>query len=179
MFKKLTKKFDSFEQEEKWLHDLALQGWRLENYEDVNIGNCTYKFIEDKNAKNLHYQIDYRLFSKKSEYQDYESLFEETGWTILSKNYSYNKHIFISDTKEKIFSDDHSQFERYQTRFTMARTYCVLFIIQALITGSLYFYFDTNYPYLGAITFFGIGATIYNGIDSLKRYKKLNKLVHT
>lgn len=171
MVKKISKKFESFEAEEKWLMELAQNGWRLVSYEDNDVGSNTYKFVEDLYASELHYQIDYRSFNKKLDYEEYKELFAESGWTILSKSWFYSKHIFISTTKSKIFSDNTSQIEREITRYRVAKLYVGLFVLQAIITAILYVYFD--YPYFGAATLFGIGAAIYNVIDARKRHKKI------
>ena len=131
----------------------------------------TYKFVEDSSASGLHYQIDYRSFNKKSDYEEYKELFAESGWTILSKSWFYSKHIFISTTKSKIFSDNTSQIEREINRYRVAKSYVGLFVIQAIATAVLLYYFD--YAYFGAATLFGICAAIYHAIDARKRYKKI------
>ncbi|MEK4698011.1 DUF2812 domain-containing protein [Solibacillus sp. FSL R7-0668] len=171
MVKKISKKFESFEAEEKWLMELAQDGWRLVSYEDNDVETNTYKFVEDASASELHYQIDYRIFNKKSDYEEYKDLFEESGWTILSKSWFYSKHIFISTTNSKIFSDNISQIERDINRYRMAKFYVMFFIIQSIITAGLYYYFERS-SFMGA-TIFGIGAAIYNVIDARKRRKKI------
>jgi len=171
MVKKISKKFESFEAEEKWLMELAQDGWRLVSYEDNDIDTNTYKFVEDPSASELHYQIDYRVFNKKSDYEEYKDLFAESGWTILSKNWFYSRHIFISTTKSMIFSDNTSQVERDINRYRVAKLYVLLFIIQAIITGGLYYYLD--YASFLGVTIFGIGSAIYHAIDTRKRYKKI------
>ena len=171
MAKKIWKKFESFEAEEKWLMDMAQEGWRLVSYVDSDVDDNSYKFVEDPYASEYHYQIDYRDFNKKSDYEEYKDLFAESGWTILSENRLYSKHIFISTTKSRIFSDQTSRVERDVNRYQKAKEYIWLFTIQAIITAILYYYFD--YAYFGAATIFGIGAAIYNAIDARKRYKKI------
>lgn len=174
MVKKISKKFKSFEEEEKWLMELAQDGWRLVSYDDNDVDTNTYKFVEDPSASEFHYQIDYRSFNKKSDYEEYKELFAESGWTILSKSRFYSKHIFISTTMSKIFSDNVSRVERDINRYRVAKLYAVFFVIQAIITAALYIYFD--YAYFGAATLFGIVAAIYNGIDARKRNKKIRHL---
>lgn len=171
MVKKISKKFESFEAEEKWLMELAQDGWRLVSYEDNDVEKNTYKFVEDSSASELHYQIDYRSFNKKSDYEEYIALFTEAGWTILSKSWVYSKHIFISTTKSKIFSDSTSQIEREINRYRVAKLYAGLFVLQAIITAILYVYCD--YAFFGAATLFGIGAAIYNVMDAKKRHKNI------
>lgn len=172
MVKKFSKKFETFEAEEKWLMELAQDGWRLVSYEDNDVETNTYKFVKDSSASQLHYQIDYRSFNKKSDYEEYKALFTEAGWTMLSKSWIYSKHIFISTTKNKIFSDNISQIEREINRYRVAKLYGGLFVLQAIITAILYIYFD--YAFFGAATIFGIGATIYNVMDARKRHKKIS-----
>ena len=147
---------------EKRIDDLEGKSWTIAT---------TYKFVEDSSASELHYQIDYRSFNKKSDYVEYKELFAESGWTILSKSRFYSKHIFISTTKNKIFSDNVSLVERDINRYRVAKLYAVFFVIQAIIAAALYFHFD--YAYFGAATLFGIVAAIYNGIDARKRRKKI------
>lgn len=172
--KRCWKKFKSFEEEEKWLMEMAQDGWRLVSYIDSDVDENSYKFVKDPTASEYHYQVDYRDFTKKSDYEEYRDLFAESGWTLLSKNRLYSKHIFISTTKSKIFSDLTSMAERDVTRYRKAKEYVWLFIILAIVSAILYYFFD--YAYFGALTIFSIGATIYNAFDARKRYKKIHHI---
>lgn len=173
MAKRISKKFDSFEAEEKWLMDMAKDGWRLVSYDSEDLEECTYKFDEDPDASKYNYQIDYRNFNTKSAYEEYKALFEETGWTILSKSFWYSKHIFVSTSKERIFSDSGSILERDINRYKNAKMYVLLCIIGTIITGSLYFYFDSEVSSLGGVTIMGIFGTIYATWDAMKHRKKV------
>ena len=176
MVKKISKKFDSFEAEEKWLMELAQEGWRLVSYDTAELGACRYKFIEDPAASQYRYQIDYRDFNSKSAYEEYKNLFDETGWTSLSKNFFYSKHIFISTSKSEIFSDRMSRLERDINRYHSAKIFIALFMLQAIITGGLYYYFNFEISVLGGLTIFGLGGAIYNTVDAIKRNKKISRV---
>lgn len=173
MDKKLSKKFDSFEAEEKWLMELAQEGWRLISYDSADVDACTYKFVKDPAASQYRYQIDYRDFNKKLDYEEYKNLFEETGWTILSKNFFYSKHIFVSSSKNEIFSDPKSRLERDVNRYRSAKLYVAMFMLLAIVTGGLYYYFDFEISVLGFLTIVGLGGAVYHTIDARKRIKKI------
>lgn len=105
MVKKISKKFKSFEEEEKWLMELAQDGQRLVSYDDNDVDTNTYKFVEDPSASEFHYQIDYRIFNKKADYEEYKELFAESGWTILSKSWFYHtlaEYFFLKEHSEQV-----------------------------------------------------------------------------
>lgn len=174
--KKISKKFNSFEDEEKWLMGMAKEGWRLVSYDSEDIEECTYKFVEDPNASKYNYQIDYRNFKKKLDYEEYKQLFEETGWTTLSKNANYSKHIFISTSKETIFSDGTTSLEREIYRYKTAKLYVVLSLVYTIITWSIYIYFDLEMSSFGGVLMPGLLATIYTTVDAVKRRKYIKNV---
>ncbi|MGN7476250.1 DUF2812 domain-containing protein [Solibacillus silvestris] len=103
----LSKKFNSFEDEEHWLNELAQSGWRLVDYSKGGLAENHYHFHVDLDAKNMHYKIDYRTIKNREEFDDYKELFHETGWELIAKNHSYLKYIFISAEGRKFFRITH------------------------------------------------------------------------
>ena len=174
--KKISKKFNSFEDEEKWLMGMAKEGWRLVSYDSEDIEECTYKFVEDPNASKYNYQIDYRNFKKKLDYEEYKQLFEETGWTTLSKNAKYSKHIFISTSKENIFSDSATSLEREINRYKTAKVYVIASILWTISMVSLLYYFDFEISAFGGGATFGLFAIIYTTVDAVKRRKYIKNV---
>lgn len=111
--KKVSRKFISLADEERWLHDMLNEGWRLQSYDSEDMDTCQYRFEPAAEAERsgLVYRIDYRTFERKAEYEEYRELFAEAGWTLLSSNKRYAKHIFYTTDPEagtSIFSDTES-----------------------------------------------------------------------
>jgi len=102
--------FLNFDKEEKWLHEMAMKGYELFS---VGFG---YDFREGA-PENSIIRIDYRTFSRKSDYIDYCTLFEDSGWKHVagSRNTGaqYFKKVGESAT-EDIFSDEGSKAGRYK-----------------------------------------------------------------
>ncbi|WHT49642.1 DUF2812 domain-containing protein [Sporosarcina thermotolerans] len=95
--KKVTKRFSNFSKEELWLQSMLNEGWILKSYDSEDMDDCQYVFerIQYEEHKNITYKIDYREL-KKGEYEEYKGIFTDAGWTLLSKNSWYSKHIFYT-----------------------------------------------------------------------------------
>ena len=110
---KKFKIFWNFQEEEKWLADMARKGHILKSYSAFGI----YTFVKEV-PQELNYKIDYKMFQKKADYISYLTLFEDAGWKhVWGSRYSGN-HYFLpenGETDTEIFSDDESAYKRYQT----------------------------------------------------------------
>ena len=173
MAKRVMKNFSSFELEEKWLNEMAYDGWHLVSYDSEIIDDCTYKFEKDVNASSFNYRIDYRTFTNKEDFDDYVQLFEETGWTALSENYRYNKHIFVSTSKGAIFSDEATRIEREKNRAKTTKLYFVGSLAYTAIAIAIYKYFDLEMSSFGGLLMPGFLGIAYATIDTFKRRKNL------
>ena len=129
--KTLRKRFHSFEQEEKWLNELADLGWRLIAFGDGET-NLAYTFELDSAVKGMHYKIDYRRMKNKSEFEDYVTLFEETGWQQVPCKWNNYKYIFISNVAKDIYSDHASLIKREKQRRKWTSSFLVFFLLRLL-----------------------------------------------
>lgn len=143
--KTLHKMFSSFEAEEKWLNELAEQGWRLIEYNSNELTEASYTFEVDLNAKNMRYKIDFRPIKSKEEFEDYKALFEESGWTSLAKNHRSYKYIFIAEEGREIYSDNSSYIERLQNLRKVNITQLLIFLAGSLFVVALYFIKDYDW----------------------------------
>lgn len=71
------KVFFDFDKEEKWLRNMAEQGFQLEN---ISFG---YSFYSAQ-PENTIFKIDYRTFKTGQDFLDYCTLFEDSGWQHIA-----------------------------------------------------------------------------------------------
>lgn len=99
-----------FEKEEKWLGEMAKQGWELSGI------SCGYEFRQTI-PNNTIIKIDYRTFKKNSDFEDYLTLFRDSGWEHITgtkvSGAQYFKKVNESDDND-IFSDTPSKAARYK-----------------------------------------------------------------
>lgn len=106
---KVHKNFMNFKEEEAWLQKKLENGWMLERYSNEFEEGTYYTFrkIMDYERKRWIFKIDFREFDEQEEYDDYISVFKESGWSTFSKK-GYSKHIFYTSANnpiQDIFSD--------------------------------------------------------------------------
>lgn len=111
--------FLDFEAEEEFLCNMAKQGHILKKYSVFGF----YHF-EDGVAENLEYKIDYRIFKKKDEFENYITLFEDAGWKHICGTIRSGGQYFLP-AKEKagkeIFSDSQSAASRYKILYNVCK----------------------------------------------------------
>lgn len=116
---KKFKLFIDMKKEEQYLKEMAAQGWGLVKYSAWNI----YTF-ERMTPETRNYKIDYRTFPTKADYLAYRTLFEDSGWQVISSSKSSGFHFFLpQDHKDQdldIFSDIPSSNERYRRFYNQA-----------------------------------------------------------
>lgn len=108
---KKYKIFFNFEKEEKWLNDMSQAGYQLIKRSPF-VG---YFFKEDK--KDMVIKMDYRVFNHKTDFKDYVTLFEDSGWKhITGSQYSGSQYFMKVDNEASvdIFSDQVSKAGRYK-----------------------------------------------------------------
>ena len=168
-------KFKSFDEEEQWLMEQAQKGWRLVSYDSEEFDDCIYKFVQDEAAKEYRYKIDFREFDSKTDFEDYKELFNETGWTLLSKNRSYIKHIFISTSGEEIFSDQASIIEREVRRYRSAKVNAIGSFVTVIVAAGFLYYSDFEYKALSVVVVMFLFTTWMYTINAMKSKKIINK----
>ncbi|MEK4059949.1 MULTISPECIES: DUF2812 domain-containing protein [unclassified Paenibacillus] len=113
--------FTNFEKEEKWLNEMAKQGYQIIK-KSFYSNMYEFKTIEPENSI---IKIDYRKFNKIEEYKNYLTLFEDSGWEHLAgtkkSGYQYFKKVDISGSDD-IFSDVASKAGRYKRLSDMSIT---------------------------------------------------------
>jgi len=94
--------------EEKWIQELAEDGWLIEK---IGFG-YTFRKVEKK-LYNL--KMDYRIFSKQDEFEEYVTMYEDFGWKHIAGDKSSGSQYFIHEDNEmqsELFSDEDSQRAR-------------------------------------------------------------------
>ena len=174
--KTVGKIFMSFEAEEKWLNELAEQGWRLIEYNSNELTENSYTFEVDLNARNMRYKIDFRPIKNADEFEEYKVLFEESGWTPIAKNHRAYKYIFISEEGREIYSHNISYIERLQNLRKVKMIQLFTFLAGSLIIAALYFINDSEWA-LPCLFFFTLVElkfvyTILKCTRSIKQLKQ-------
>jgi hypothetical protein len=129
--------FFDFEKEEKWLLQMAAQGWHLQSV------LFTYTFIKSE-PDTEPIRIDFHTFTSQAKYIEYLTLFEDCGWTHIAGYKSCGMHYFLrtkQNATSDIFSDSASEAGRYRR---VADMWLGLFACYIAITGSLFTNFSTK-----------------------------------
>jgi hypothetical protein len=177
--KKVTKHFSDFYEEEAWLQSMLSKGWILKSYDSEDVGDCQYTFerVQSENFTNIIYKIDYRDFNKKVEFEEYKEIFEDSGWTLLSKNKWYSKHIFYTasnNAQSNIFSDQESYRDREKRKMSSLLLSATLAFIGFIILIVLNRVFDK--PAFGGIGLFSLFFSIKYTVSYLKHRKILKTI---
>lgn len=107
---KRFKCFIDMEKEEKWLREMAKEGYLIE-------GKYFFYNFSKVKPQDITIKIDYRNFKGYVDYADYLSLFEDSGWKHLAGTKSTGCQYFMQTEEnqtEDIFSDIHSRAGRYK-----------------------------------------------------------------
>lgn len=122
----------NFEKEEKWLNEMSKQGWEL------NRKHIKYEFYKTS-PNNTIIKIDFRSFKSNDDFQNYITLFKDSGWEHIIGTKTSGKQYFKKIDERAgndIFSDISSKAERYKKLSNMwlsiAISYIPIFI--ALVT---------------------------------------------
>jgi Protein of unknown function (DUF2812) len=131
--KKLRFFFD-FDKEENWLQKMAAKGWQLESV------FLTYTFRKTTPDTPL-IRMDYHAFYSQSRYQDYLTLFEDSGWKHIAGYKSMGMQYFMrirDDASEDIFSDTASKAGRYKrvSEMWLSLFVCYIVIFSSFISNS-------------------------------------------
>lgn len=133
---KVFKFFIDYDKEEKWLNEMAKKGYELQS------ACFGYEFRLGKPEDSI-IRIDYRSFKNQADYNDYCTLFEDSGWKHVagSKNSGaqYFKKVDENGTDD-IFSDAASKAGKYKRVSDMWITLglCYFPLVVSLMTTNHY-----------------------------------------
>lgn len=116
--------FLDFEKEEKWLNQMAKQGY------DLTGKSLGYRFHK-ATPKDTVIRIDYRTFKRKEDFEDYRMLFRDSGWEHVAGTKSSGTQYFRKvegDDEEDIFSDIPSRAVRYKKLSHMSLTLAITYL---------------------------------------------------
>ncbi|HEY4391385.1 MAG TPA: DUF2812 domain-containing protein [Paenibacillus sp.] len=128
--------FTDFDREEQWLNEMARSGYLLVNKA------YSYEFTEGS-PEDANYRIDYRTFKKRQDFEDYRTLFEDSGWKHIAGTKSSGAQYFKQVKEqgdEDIFSDVDSKAARYKrlSEMWMSLAGCFIPLFAVLIsTGAI------------------------------------------
>jgi len=124
--------FVNFQKEEKWLENMAAQGWQLKK------SFFTYNFVS-ATPEQANIKIDYRHFKNQQDFLEYRSLFEDSGWQHISGTKNSGNQYFkqVGDCNtEDIFSDDTSRAGRHKRFSVMMLVMFFVFLPFVIIAYS-------------------------------------------
>lgn len=102
--------FVDFEKEEKWLEEMAWKGYQLES----NTFGYIFRVGEPEDAT---IKIDHRVFSRRNDFINYCTLFEDSGWKHIAGNRWSGTQYFKKvdeESEDDIFSDQMSRAGKYK-----------------------------------------------------------------
>jgi hypothetical protein len=121
--------FVDLDKEERWLNELAGQGHLLSGKLGIS-----YRF-ESGEPGSAVFRIDYRMFKRAADFEDYRMLFEDSGWQHIKGTKSSGAQYFrkrTTDLNEDIFSDADSKAGRFKRLSEMwqsiATSYIPIFV---------------------------------------------------
>lgn len=124
--------FIDFKKEEKWLEEMAKQGYHLKS---VSFG-YTFRIASPEDEK---IKMDYRMFKRRRDFIDYCTLFEDSGWEHIAGSWWTGNQYFKrmdKDSGDDIFSGTTSRagkYKRLSTSFMqLAISYVTLFTLMCV-----------------------------------------------
>lgn len=144
---KKLKLFIDVEKEEKYLEEMAENGYVMKNY------NCVGIYTFDKTEPvNLNYRIDYRIFKNKTDFEQYRTLFEDAGWKHISGTYFSGAQFFLPESKDMklkdIFSSAESKAEIYKRFLSQSCVGFALMVIYIMLVFTSYEFSFQGFGYL-------------------------------
>ncbi len=139
--------FVDIEKEEKYLNEMAKKGYIFKKYTIFGF----YHFVRGTPA-DLNYRVDYRGFTKNSDFEDYKLLFEDAGWKhVYGTKYGYNQYFLPKEgtNDSDIFSTEESKADRYKRFINVCISSLTLAVIYFIMILSGYGY---NLSEIGFLT---------------------------
>ena len=111
------------EKEEKWLEEMAANGWRLEK-----VYPYVYTFRRSAPEK-IVYRLDYMASTGKN-YKEYLTLFKDAGWELLASfaGWHYFRINAQNGNVPEIYNSDRAKAQKYRRLFFTALTLFLLLI---------------------------------------------------
>lgn len=122
--KKFKLFFINIEKEEKWLNDMLKSGWLICGRK------MNYEFCRTEEADSL-IRIDYRTFKNREEFDEYRTLFYDSGWQHMAGSKNSGTQYFRrmrGNSEEHIFSDTASKAGRYKRLSDMWLMLAIIYI---------------------------------------------------
>ena len=139
--------FVDMDKEEKYLNEMARKGYHLKKYTVFGF----YHF-EKGTPADLNYRVDYRVFNKTSDFEDYKALFEDAGWRhVYGTKSGYNQYFLPKDetVDDDIFSTQESKAARYKTLIDV----CIMsFVLVIVYCTTMFASYDFNFANMGFLT---------------------------
>lgn len=126
---KKHKIFTSLQDEEQWINDMQAQGYRLTK---VNPFLCSYQFQPSTSPESAIVRLDFHEYFTKEAYQEYLTLFTDSGWLHVAGSRYSGTQYFLKTEKAKedvIFSDEESTKAFYKRYQHYCYTYFTIFLV--------------------------------------------------
>ena len=126
--------FLRFDKEEAWLEQMARKGWLLTQ-------TGIFRDFRRITPEEKTIRIDYRIFKSRQDFNEYRTLFADSGWQHLAGTKSSGAQYFLksgADSTEDIFSDQLSQAGRYRrvSEMYLCTTMSLVSLLIAMIYGE-------------------------------------------
>lgn len=148
------KYFFDLDKEEKWLEEMAKNGYQL-----CKTPSFGYHFVKCP-PEEVQIRIDFRQFKNEECFKDYCALFEDSGWLHIagtkSSGSQYFKKIIFSTQASKdcptdsaignhadIFSDQSSKAGRYKRIANLWLSFAFIFL--PLLIVNIFFSYNSTY----------------------------------
>lgn len=97
------------EKEEKWLEQMAAEGWKL-----ISVAPYVYKFEHSK-PERVVFRLDYKLTTDE-DYQDYLNIFKDAGWELFTTfaNWQYFKTTPENNEIPEIYNSGKAKAQKYR-----------------------------------------------------------------
>jgi hypothetical protein len=97
------------EKEEKWLEEMATQGWRLQS-----VLPYVYYFHRGEPSNSV-YRLDYKNTFDK-DYTEYTNIYKESGWELVAimGNWHYYRIDPQNDQQPEIFNSSRTKSQKYR-----------------------------------------------------------------
>jgi Protein of unknown function (DUF2812). len=128
--------FINFTREENWLNDMAKQGYHLTCKKGISY------IFEKGHPEDVNIRVDYHKLNSSNDYDNYITLFEDSGWKHIAGMKSASSHYFkqMDTAKDNdIFSDAASKAGRYQRLSNMFITIIAIYtpLFAALVSTGV------------------------------------------
>lgn len=155
------------QQEEEWLHELALTGLHLRSSDGAGF----YTFEQGEPAE-IVYRLDYNALQKKDK-ELYLQLFRDAGWEYVGEmnGWQYFRKLVEPGKTAEILTDNESKIQKYKRFLYETLAFIPIYLI-------FFFILDINErPVLyGILLGFFAMVTLLFGVIAVKVYQRMGQL---